>query len=233
MRNIFLALFCFYACVSNAQIVIDKNLKSRFEESKKEFPNAFQEIIKECEEHENFSGYVLFTLFNEDTLNIEEIKFPDYSNITVTILSLDGIPVEEEINPEREELEHSDKTIMLAGSYLSGDTLAVKIGFPFGHEYIDFKIHENLVQTTYSEWYKDDNVLKLNPSDTLTDELIIPILLQKLELSSTDFQLYKTIYGYCEFETFPYFRIEHYLDEQALKLIKKLKFYFKVKIGSF
>ncbi len=221
----------FFCSLLKAQVVIDSNLENRFEESKKEFPNAFQEFIIKCEQSSISNGFALFVLFNEDTLNLQEIKFPDYTNIT--ILSLNGVPYKEEIDPEREELEHSDKSILMAGSYLSGDTLLVKIAFPFGNEFIDLKIHENQVQTTYSEWYKDDNVLKLNPSDTLVDELIIPIVLQKFELSSADFQLDKMIYGYCEFETFPYYRVEHYLDDQALKLIRKLKFYFKVKIGSF
>lgn len=75
-------------------------------------------------------------------------------------------------------------------------------------------------------------MLKLKLEDTLTSEINIPIKVNKFELSSLNFKSTDKIYGYCEFETEPYYFVGRYIQTGILFLKKTFVYYFETRIAN-
>jgi hypothetical protein len=160
----------------------------------------------------SLSGLVLCVTSTVDTLNTREIKPPKYA-----------------YEYHEEDLDSID--IKLCGGYFQGDTLAISIGDFFGNQFINHAIKGDFASTIFKEKYKRDHILKLQQSDTLTNEIDFAIEVRAFSLSNSTFKTGDVIYGFCDFSTPPFFVIDHrFHDGQALKIKRNYKYYFKLRI---
>lgn len=211
----------------SCQLTTNDILSEEFNKSKDLFPKA---IIKWLDaKRKDTPTFALVINYKVDTLNLDQIKLMDFSNIT--ILSIDGKPYNEKDNTEAEEWKLIDKDILWTGAHMKDDTLIIDIGAPFGHEFIQYKIYGDKFDVKYKEYYKKEPMLKLKLEDTLTSEINIPIKVNKFELSSLNFKSTDKIYGYCEFETEPYYFVGRYIEAGILFLKKTFVYYFETRIA--
>ena len=211
---------------SSAQISIDPSLPEKYIAERNKFPEVLLEFFNKSEKGDQTSQIAIFSLFEIDTLNLNELVFNDLSNIEIL-----GIYEESEEEKSFREFEQSNRDYMLVNAIKSIDTLQISLGQIFGNEFIDHFIIGNSVTSSFREYYKEDNILKLRNEDTLTNSLDIPVIVGKFVLSTNDFSIKDMIYGYCEMETAPYYRSEDMVNETFLKLKRKFKYYFKFNIS--
>lgn len=169
------------------------------------------------------------TTFSIDTLNKESIMLKDFSDIK--ILSINGIPYNEEAYTEQDEWAKMFQTVWFNSNYLENDTLYMNFGMPFSEESVQFEIVGTSIKGTYREWYKYDEILKQHPNDTLTNELTLPIEFDKIFLSTTAFAEGSLLFGYVEISVPPYYITESKGLDGPLHLQKKYEMYFKVEIA--
>jgi hypothetical protein len=217
-------------CNLNAQFSIDPNLPQRFDSARKSFPASmliaidktqyYQHLMDSLEGYE--SGEAYFTIFEEDTLNLHELKFPNYAGIQILY------PPEKEIDS----IALFEKRYKLTMGELIESGIAINISHIFGEQF-RLEIYGDSVSSHFLEWSWEVPILAMNSSDELSEKLVIPVVLKKLELSSKEgFEVGYLLYGYCELETaVPYFRTDFGMDGQLFKVIRKFGFYFRVPIN--
>jgi|WetSurMetagenome_2_1015567.scaffolds.fasta_scaffold116467_2 hypothetical protein len=173
-----------------------------------ELVNTFNEeeklIINHLEEDELMNGNKAALIEEHiDTLNKDEILNTNF--------------VEESKSTE------INKYVGITHGKIENDTMKVNIEFSSGNEQINFKIIMGDYKTTFTEFYKDDKILKLNSSDEPTNKLTMTVDDQALQYCKDG----KTVYGYSKFTTEPYFRLNEINSKQYLQIQRTFEFYFK------
>jgi hypothetical protein len=225
-----LLLAALFRSTSDAQISIDPNLPHRFDSARKSFPASMLIAIDTFQYYQHMldsldgieSGEAYLTIFEEDTLNLHEIKLPDYSGIQI-------------LSPSEKAIDSNalfEKRYKLAIGELFKDGVSIHISHLFGEKF-RLEISGDTVSPHYLEWYWEVPMLAMNPGDTLSEKLEIPVALKKLELSTKgDINVGDILYGYCELETaVHYFRTDFGMDGQLFKVNRRFAFYFKVPIN--
>lgn len=228
MKSIIIFSLLLFPIFISCQLTTNDNLSEEFNKSKDLFPKSIIEWFNAMKN--DAPTLALVIKYKVDTLNLDQIKLPDYSNIT--ILSLNGKPNNEKENTEEKEWKLIDKDILWTGAQMKDDTLIIDIGAPFGHEFIQHKVYGDNFTVKYEEHYKKEPMLKLKLEDTLTSEINIPIKVNKFELSSLIFKSKDKIHGYCDFETEPYFFVGRNLKTGILFLKKRFVYYFETRIAN-
>lgn len=197
--------------MSTSQVVVADSLDIKYEAARTLMHPYLQRAIghwdtmlqKNVSEH-NVQQFLSFvTTVTLDTLNKESIMLKDLSGIS--ILSINGIPYDENAYTEQDEWDNIFQTVWLNSNYLAGDTLFIDFGFPFSEESVQFEVIGTSIKGTYKEWYKYDNILKQYPNDTLTNELTLPIEFNKILLNSIAFEEGTFLFGYAEIIVPPYY----------------------------
>jgi hypothetical protein len=204
--------------MGTSQVVVDSLLPEKYEVAKTRFSGMYRQYIDKIEENwqegnsMGLGGLVLCVTSTVDTLNKGEIIPPKYSY-------------------ERSEEELDSMDIQWCGGDFQGDTLVISIGVPFGNQFITHSIKGDFAKTTFKEKYKRDFILKLQESDTLTNELDFAIEERAFSLSNSTPKKGDVVYGFCDFSTPPYFVIAYgFYDGQTLKIKRNYKYYFKLRI---
>ena len=122
------------------QLSINEKLKTDFQNSKNVFPEALKEYFAK-----DRPSLALFTLYQIDTLNLHEIKLPDYSNISIS--EINGKPYNENSLNIDEQLRLSEKDIFRTSAHFLEETLLIDIGFPYNPEHIRHKVYKNIAFT--------------------------------------------------------------------------------------
>jgi len=201
-----------------AQLTINKDIMAAYEIQK---ANTIEEL-RDFSEIGPYVGTAFITYNKEDTLNRNEAVFPVKRKDTFTVPTV--------ITERDKETQELNADVMYVFSKYSGDTLYCRMGFFYSTAIIEHKVFQGNVQTEYKETMGDFKALKLDIADTLTNTVTIPIKIKKFELSTADFKPDETMYGYCELETAPFYRLIDPEDSNLLKVKKRLKYYFSLKI---
>jgi len=214
----------------HAQIVIDPALPGRYELSKRLFPPDFQEFFRKTDALDNgdqLTRLALITYEQTDTLNKQELVFPDYSGIEIiTDIPEDSMDIKAE-----KELEACRCGFMFSGANLSGDTLSIFVGDMMGPLTITHTVIGDRVSTSYSLYARDIDDVRLNEEDPLGDQVTVPVEVIKFELSSMDFSPGNLIYGYCVLDTAPYYQRTD-TGDSVMNIRKRLKYYFSFVVRS-
>jgi hypothetical protein len=218
--KVLLLLIISLRCFS--QVKVDKSVEARYEIAFKKMKKPYQQRITQLEIKEPFIGISVFTVYQVDTLNREDI-INDENDVIV-----------EDINPSPDKIRESDINEntyipVFSRAELTDDTLHFTVGGPFPPTIIH-KVYAGKVISSYNEYYKDDSVLRLNLKDSKVSQLSIPITTKKFMISTSSYKVGQVIYGQVEFETDPY-----YYDTLGTKnnyIRKRLKciYFFKVRI---
>ncbi|HMT78179.1 MAG: hypothetical protein KBF75_04325 [Saprospiraceae bacterium] len=201
-----------------AQVTINKDIMAAYEIQK---ANTIEEL-RDLSEIGTYVGTAFITCNKEDTLNLDDVVFPVKRKDTFTVPTV--------ITEQDKETQELNADVMYVFSKYSGDTLYCRMGFFYSTTIIEHRVFQGNVQSEYMETMGDFKALKLNIGDTLTNTVTIPIKIKKIELSTADFKPDETMYGYCELETTPFYRLIDPEDSNLLKVKKRLKYYFSFKI---
>ncbi len=198
---------------SPIQIQFDSSLHMQLDQIETaicvEFKDFFKEINLNILNGSMF-GFAVCLLYKVDTLNLDELEYPGF-------------------DIEKDEIDPNCFDFFLGNAKLTTSGLSIEFGFPFGNQFIGHEVKSGSAQTYFQEYYKDDKIVKLKKEDPFSKEIFVPIKQSKFILSSDQFRKNEFIYGYCAFETEPYFIQDMYL-EPALLIKRSYKYYFKVLI---
>lgn len=205
-----------YAQITNGTIIqlqIDSALELKFNQIGERFCAEYSEIFKKSKSEMSkghLGGMAICELAKVDTLNAFELK------------SL-GFGVEQNI------LDSNCFEIFFVWTTLRDSVLEIKLGMPFESQFIRHEIKQNRVLTVFQEYYKNDKVVKLNKEDDFSNEIEVPIKVSNFLMNTTRFAPGESVYGFCEFETEPYFLEDTYLTP-ALHLKRTYRYFFNVSV---
>lgn len=198
-----------------AQIVINNGLINAYEKVK----TTTIEELRDFSELDPYMGTAFITYIKEDTLNSSEVIFPKIDRIVIPTYITEWDKKNQGLNSD----------VMYVFSKFSGDTLYCRMGFFFNTMVIEHKVFEGNVQMGYKESSGNFKMLKLNKTDTLASMIEIPVKATRFELSTSEYKPDETIYGFCEMETDPFFRLAEPGYKAIIKVKRRFKYYFSFK----
>jgi len=177
-------------------------LKQEYIEAIKTFNEDEKSIINSFEKTEFTNGNKA-ALIEEytDTLNKEEILNANIDN---------------GLNPRK-----VNKYIGITVGKIANDTMKVIIDYGPGNEEIEHVISNWSLTTKFTEFYKDEKILKRDSSEEPTNKLIFTVDTEGFHYCKDG----KIVYGFSKFTTEPYFRLN--ASNQYLKIQRTFKYYFK------
>lgn len=134
-------------------------------------------------------------------------------------------------NWEYSELDKSEQAVWIASGTLDSTILRIGLGEIWGNQFINYEVKKGKVASEFREYYKDDNLIKLNPKDAPINEAAIPLLVDEIALSKLEnFEVGEIIYGKIKMITRPYYLQELGSDFDFEYIQRKYICYFKFKV---
>ena len=168
--------------------------------------------------------------FNEDEKLIihhfEEDEFMNGNKAALIEEYTDTLNKKEILNTklvEGSKLPKINKYVGITHGQMDNDTMIVNIGYIMGNEEIEHVISNDNFATTFTEFYKDDKILKRDSSDEPTNKLTLTVDVQAFHYCKDG----KTVYGYSKFTTEPYLRLDEFNSKQYLQIQRTYEYYFK------
>jgi hypothetical protein len=208
MKTLLFLFSILFLTNSYAQITFDKNVERQYQEAYKKLPTWLKEKAKDAYDDTNFrGGIVVLTEYVIDTLNKDELT--DKSTFK------------------------SDKVLdydlLFCGGILKLDTLLIEIGAPFFSQSIKHEVFKNLVATNYNQYNDNDSLFRTQLTKDKTNNLTIPAETTNFILSDNKFTSGKTIFGYAEMVTNPYYEDAYLFKNGYIKKRLRYKYYFNFK----
>lgn len=205
-----------------AQVKVDNTIEKKYKMAFKKMKSSYQHKVTKLEKKEPFTGISIFTTYQVDTLNKQDII--NYG-IDVTI---------ENINPshsKRAEKEINENIFIpiFSGAKLVNDNLQLAVGGPFP-PIINHIVYLREVTSYYEEYYKYDSVLRLDLKHAKVSKLSVPIKTKKFLMSTTTYKSGQIIYGQVEFETVPYYHDSFGFKNNYIKKRLRCVYLFKVRV---
>ena len=229
MRTLYSTLLLFVLTNTFGQVIIDTTLQRQYTKAFDTLPNWLQQKTIEAEKDTLFKGgFVILIELRIDTLNKEELK-KSSGRITITdITTINGKKEKSNANDLVIESENGYDLLFCGGKF-DLDTFIINIGAPFSYETIQQKIIKSVIQTTYNEIHGGDTIFWSDRSHIKTRDLTIAARTVRMVLSSADYKSGKTLYGYSEIETEPYYMETFGFEKGYIKKRLCFKYYFKLK----
>jgi hypothetical protein len=201
----------FFFADSYSQVIIDPAISKKYNSAIKKRSKEIQKNGKQADNLQDYSeGVVIFTSYQADTLNRFELKQIQGSDVVLI-----------DIDP---------KTGKPIKSKRKQSTEVIEIGYPFASQNITHSIFNRHVTTVYKEHYKYDSLVKVNASDSFTNEITLNGENISFTLSDSSLSTGKFIYGYAEIIMEPYYLKDSWVENQFFILRWKLKYYFKFRV---
>lgn len=133
---------------------------------------------------------------------------------------------------KRDEFQKTEQEVWIASGELKEKKLTIRLGQIFGNQFIQYNVEQKKISTVFSEYYKSDNLKKLNKNDAQTNELTIPLAIAEVELSKNkNFVVGEVIYGKSKIITKPYYFKPMAFDFEYIR--REYELYFKFKVRQF
>lgn len=132
-------------------------------------------------------------------------------------------------NWEYSEMDTIEQSVWISASKFDGKILTISFGQFFGNQFINHYVEYGKIKTEFIEYYKSDDLLKLQKNDSAKNELNIPLESVEVSLSKVrDFKSGEIIYGKSKIITKPYYLKPMGFDFEQVK--QEYEYYFKFKI---
>ena len=222
MSTLKLLLLLIVSIDTFAQVKVDNTIETKYKMAFKKMKSSYQRKVTQLEKKEPFFGISIFTAYQVDTLNRQDII--NYGN-DITIESINPSP------SKRAEKEINENIFVpiFSGAKLVNDTLQLAVGEPFP-PIIHHNVYLREVTSYYEEYYKYDSVLRLDLKHAKVSKLSVPIDIKKFLISTTTFKSGQIIYGQVEFETAPYYHDSFGFKNNYIKKRLRCIYLFKVRV---
>ena len=205
-----------------AQVKVDNTVEARYKMAFKKMKSSYRQKVTQLEEKEPFIGISIFTTYQVDTLNRQDII--NYG-IDVTIEDINSSPNKR----EEKEIDENIYIPIFSEAKLVNDTLQLEVGRPFP-PIINHHVYLRQITSYYEEYYKFDSVLRLDLKDAKVSKLSIPIKTKKFLVNTSTFKVGQVIYGQVEFETVPYYYDTFGFTNSYIKKRLHCVYLFKVRV---
>jgi len=196
-----------------SQITIDPTVEARYKEAIKKVPEEFQVVFKKkdepglSKEMRNFfrkTGYGIYTLYQLDTLNKEDI-FP-YAKGTGEINDLGFydsatgkfLPAEE---PKKYAFSDGNNTYIPVYNIAVLKNDSVHINMSLWEPDIRTTVTSRSISSIYWDYRKYDSIFKLSSDGVKLKEINLPMKTIHFTLSTNHYKIGETLYGEAEQET--------------------------------
>lgn len=219
MKHLHFLLLLFTSFTTIGQVTFDNTINKYFEKTCQLMDMSTQKTLKDFETKEQPWGIAIFTTYQIDTLNKEELR-TDLSKISVYDVGSD-IP--------NEPIEQNTYIPVPFLTELFKDTLHLVVGIPFPPNFHHY-IFRQKVHSFYREDLEYDSVLRLDLNTSKVSTLDIPITTVKIKLSSSNYAVGKIIYGQVNFETASYYVDDTNFTHKFIQKRLRGEYVFKVQV---
>ncbi len=219
MKHLHFLLLFFTSFTTIGQVTFDNTINKYFEKTCQLMDMSTQKTLKVFETTEQPWGIAIFTKYQIDTLNKEELR-TDLSKISVYDIGSD-IP--------NEPIEQNTYIPVPFITELFKDTLHLIVGVPFPPNIHHYIFRQN-VYSFYREDFEYDSVMRLDLNTSKVATLDIPITTVKIKLSSNNYVVGKIIYGQVNFETASYYVDDTNFTNNFIKKRLRGEYVFKVQV---
>lgn len=203
-----------------AQVTIDRAVEKLYKTEFKKMKIVYQQRVIKMEKEQPFVGISIFTTYQVDTLNKEDI-IDHGTGVSIT-----------DINNEKiyeKEIEENIYIPDFSDAKLINDTLDIAVGIIF-RPIIHHQIFKQQVNSYYEEDFKYDSVLRIDLTDKKVSHLNIPIKTKKFVMSTSSYKEGQIIYGQVELETVPYYHDTYGFKNNFIKKRLRCVYVFKLRI---
>lgn len=208
---------------SFGQITIDPTVKKQYDSAYKKLP------IKERQSIEKLQNELLKS-YNQ--LSPKAKQYVSYSPLTVAVVTLHHIDTlnKDQVKSDAYFYQEEKYQIMFCEGGIISDTFGIVLYPGVAQDSrlnIAHLIINDTVKSEYDQWEEYDTTFRTNLQEEKTNDLTLPFTTSKFVLSDKKFVIGKTIYGYADIISEPYYK-----DDESFKtgyIVRRLHFryYFK------
>lgn len=238
-------IFCilFYYLPIFSQVVIDRSVAKKYRDAVKKVPKELAIFFTKAvelgvvERYANQAdplGFSIITVYKIDTLNKTDLKsiFRNNEIITLDIDPITGEEIPE--TPEKQIVTNPEEPYFpsfMAAAFLKKDSLQISFAELFGPE-IKVTISGKSTFSYYHDYRKNDPVFRLKLNLPKTSDILAPMCMTSIKLSTSIFKENSNIHGEAEFITEPFFSDDYAFTSGYLHQQIHLKYLFFLKIRS-
>ncbi len=223
IQTLLTIVFSLFLTDTFAQITVDLNVQQQYDSAYKKLPAGIRENIEQTQNQ---------MLKSSNELSADsKIKIP-FSSLNIAVVTLHNIDTlnKDQIKSDAYFYEAEKYPIMFCEGVMLSDTFGIVL-YPGVAQNSNINIAHlivrDTVKTEYDEWIKYDTSFRTNLQQEKTNSLVLSFVTLKFVLSDTNLIVGRTIYGYADILSEPY-----YQDNENFKtgyITKRLHFryYFK------
>lgn len=223
MRTTLILLFIILINKTFAQLVVDPAVKQQY-------INAYNKLpLKQRQSNERLQNQLLDS-YNKSSKKYKELV--SYTPLNIGVITLHSIDTlnKSQLKANTYLYPAEKYTELFCEAALMSDSLGVVIypgvaqnsGIDITHLIIN-----NSVQTEYHQWIKYDTCFRTDLKEEKTNNLTLKFTTNKFVISDKNFTVGKTIYGYADITSKPYFQDETSFINGYIERRLHFRYYFK------
>lgn len=223
MRVLLILFFSFFLNRTFGQIIVDPSLKKQYDNAYKKLP------IKERESIEKIQNELLHS-YKKSPRDYKKL-FP-YTPLNIAVVTLHSIDtLNKNQLKSKSYLYHAEKySIMFCEGGFVSDTLGIVlypgVALDSRLDIAHLIIHDT-VKSEYDQWEEYDTIFRISLEKEKTNDLTLPFISNKFVLSDKKFIIGKTIYGYADIISEPYYKDDYSFKNGYIAQRLHFRYYFK------